>query len=142
MHELLKLALVPVLSDIRSSGVPEPSVVDGDWSEDPMDATAFMNSADGSSIGLRVQVDGTPTEQIVAVADQVQEWVIEELWTVGATNWPQCPHHPESHPLSAATRDGVGVWACPTDTTAISIIGGLAAPSADAPPPPGGLAGT
>ena len=129
MDERLEQALVPVVSDIRACGVPEPAVVDGDWSDDAMDATAFMNSADGSLIGLRVRVDGTPMEQIVEVAEQVQEWVIEELWPAAATNWPPCPHHPETHPLSAAVRDGAAVWACPTDATAFATIGGLTAVS-------------
>ena len=58
---------------------------------------------------------GEPLPQrIASVADQVQEWAVEELCAVGRpTNWPPSPQHPHSHPLSAVVQEGQAVWSCP-----------------------------
>ena len=58
------------------------------------------------------------------LVDQVQEWAGEALWIAGASAvWPQCPGHPNAHPLkvtvicrTATDRNGdapVAVWQCP-----------------------------
>ena len=44
---------------------------------------------------------------LVHLADQVQEWVVEELARLGRpTNWPVCASHPANHPRQALVRDG------------------------------------
>jgi hypothetical protein len=63
------------------------------------------------------------------VANQIQEWAIEELWATTATNWPRCPRHPDSHPTKASTREATAVWTCPADELVISTIGELYASS-------------
>ena len=48
------------------------------------------------------------------LADWVQEWAVEALWSLGrSATWPQCPHHPDSHPLAPVERAGRAVWVCP-----------------------------
>lgn len=123
MDALLEEALVPVLCDVRSAGVPKPTVVDEHWSEWPGETSAFLRDARGGSQGLRMGLDGTPAERIVEVVDQVQEWVIHELWPAAATNWPACPRHPETHPLKAAVVSTAAMWCCPTDSTAWWTVG-------------------
>jgi hypothetical protein len=60
------------------------------------------------------------------VADQVQEWAVEELCSVGRpTNWPQCPRHPQSHPLVAVLREGLAVWVCPKTADVVCEVGHL-----------------
>lgn len=65
------------------------------------------------------------SERVASMADQVQEWAIEELWGQASTNWPACPQHPNSHPLKATTLGGSAVWVCPADGALISKIGML-----------------
>lgn len=82
-------------------------------------------SPDGTGTGVRVSRSALDFERIAMVADQVQEWAIEELWGSASTNWPPCPQHPTSHPMMVSTRDAAAVWVCPVDQTAISAVGAL-----------------
>jgi hypothetical protein len=125
VSELLRQSLVPVLRDVRTSRMPEPDVRDGDWIEEPGFTSAWLCDA-GNRIGIRLRVAASEAERIAEVADQVQDWVIDELMGTSATNWPPCPTHPESHPLEVSTREHVAVWICPVDRTPISQIGALA----------------
>jgi hypothetical protein len=64
--------------------------------------------------------------RVVAVADQIQEIVIEALWGQGrSTTWPECPSHPGSHPLQAASQSGAPTWVCPASGRGWSAIGAL-----------------
>ncbi len=112
--------MAPVLADLRATGGPLPVVVDEEWIDDPDYASAMLG---GTGISVRLAAAGC--DRIVSVADQVQEWAIEELWIRSATNWPRCPRHPDAHPLAAVNRDGIARWACPTDGTAFTPIGSL-----------------
>jgi hypothetical protein len=68
-------------------------------------------------------------ERIASVTDQVQDWAVEELGSIGGpTNWPQCPQHPDSHPLAAVVREGRAVWHCPKTGPVVSEIGQLPTP--------------
>jgi hypothetical protein len=59
------------------------------------------------------------------VADQVQEWAVEELCSVGKpTNWAQCPEHP----LAPVVSEGRAVWTCPKTGNVVAKIGHLPAP--------------
>lgn len=118
-------ALEPVLRDIRASGAPVPRIGDEDWAADPEVASAMLFSDDSNGAGFRVRLGGPAADRIADVADQVQDWVIDELMGTTATNWPPCPHHPDSHPLRAAVHDGVATWLCPSDATPFSPVGSL-----------------
>lgn len=122
---LLSHAMEPVLRDVRASGVPSPEVREEDWADDPLRETAYLCSADGSMSGIAVELGLGEVDQIVGVTDQVQDWVIEELQGSGATNWPPCPNHPDSHPLHSDNLDGVAMWTCPTDGTPCWPVGSL-----------------
>jgi hypothetical protein len=125
MNEVLGQALDLVLRDIRSTGVPEPDVRDDGWPDDEDNASASLWSRDGSGVGVRVHLAASEADRVAQVADQLQEWVIEELWGHAPTNWPRCPHHPDNHPLRASTRDRSAVWVCPAEGTAFSPVGSL-----------------
>ncbi len=126
MHNLLLVALQPVLRDARATGVPAPTVRDEEWAERPVTASAYLDSPDGSSAGVQVALDNSEADRVVEVAAQVQEVIIEDLWPDLPTNWPPCPHHPDSHPLSASNRNGTATWTCPTDHTPVCAVGDLA----------------
>ena len=102
-----------------------PDIRDDDWVRQSHIASAMLWSRDGSGMGVQVDLTDSGPDRVARVADQVQEWVIEELWRHAATNWPVCPHHPATHPLSAATPDGVATWVCPLDGARFSAIGAL-----------------
>lgn len=85
----------------------------------------WLGGQGGARTGVTVMISADEAYRIYRVADQVQEWAIEELWPASPTNWPPCPRHPDSHPLVAEIVDDVAVWMCPRDATAISPIGGL-----------------
>jgi len=122
-------ALEPVLRDLRSCGLPVPEVREAAWvtpdEEAPLMAYAMMWSPDGSGTGISVSLSDPETDRVATAADQVQEWVIEELWRVAPTNWPPCPGHPDNHPRVASTEHGVAAWVCPQDGAYASPIGSL-----------------
>jgi hypothetical protein len=125
VHVELARALAPVLHDLETTGAPVPRVDDRDWSGLDGDASATLYSADGSGMGIRVSLGDGRAEQVAHVADQVQEWAVETLWSSAPTNWPLCPHHPTTHPMTAEVRDGAARWSCPTDGTAVAVVGTL-----------------
>jgi hypothetical protein len=126
VHEVLIRALEPVLADLRGSGAPVPELGDEDWGGNPEEfATAMMHSLDGTAIGVQVSLEAAEPDRIVEVAEQVQEWAIERLWGTTATNWPVCPNHPNTHPMTASVKDGVARWVCPRDGSPFPAIGAL-----------------
>jgi hypothetical protein len=125
VHVELARALVRVLHDLSTSGGPVPEVVDEEWSDSPGDASARLRSPDGSGYGVRVGRGDPDAEQLASVADQVQEWAVEELWHDRPTNWPRCPEHPDTHPLQATVVDGAAWWACPHTGDRVARIGSL-----------------
>jgi len=96
-----------------------------DWTEDPDMATAMLWSPDGSGTGVYVSRSAPELERIAMIADQVQDWAIDELRIGLPTNWPPCPNHPNTHPMTASSSEGVARWVCPTDGTPFKPIGGL-----------------
>ncbi|MCG5467754.1 hypothetical protein LADH09A_001565 [Micromonospora sp. LAH09] len=127
MEHELAAALEPIMSDLEGPGGVQPDLRDEPWRDDSGTASAFLYAPDGSGQGISIELGQPTVTQVVALADQVQEWAVESLWSMGrATNWPPCPHHPSSHPLAAVARAGRAVWTCPTLSTEISEIGTLA----------------
>jgi hypothetical protein len=126
----LTQALAPVLRDLEStSPAVHATVRDGDWSGIDGQLTGTVSGPSGSRWGVYAMAGEPVPEQIASVADQVQEWAVEELWSIGLpTNWPPCPEHPHTHPLAAAVRDGTAVWRCPATEAVVSEIGQLPAP--------------
>ncbi len=129
MDSALAEALTPVLRDLENSGSVRPDVRDGAESGWPRQLMAMLYSPGGSGQGVMVLAGDPLPDRIASVADQVQEWAVEELCSVGRpTNWPQCPRHPDSHPLSAVVRDNRAVWTCPKAGDVVSKIGQLPNP--------------
>jgi hypothetical protein len=122
---MLRQAQEPVLSDLRGAGIVTPRIEDDDWADDPDSLSAMAWSPNGSGTGVYISRSASVSERVAAIANQIQEWAIEELWGHASTSWPECPHHPQRHPMEATIRDGVAVWSCPIDQTVFSLIGML-----------------
>jgi hypothetical protein len=122
---LLRKAMAPALRDLRTSGIAEPRIEDDDWADDPATASVMFWSPDGSGLGVSVNRAAPEYERVAMLADQVQDWAIEELWGKAPTNWPPCPRHPNNHPMRVSIHDATAVWICPADEVVISPIGEL-----------------
>lgn len=121
----MRQALAPVLHDLEGAVVAAPRIESADWSEDPDWPSVMLWSPTGSGMGVRVSRLARLSERVASVADQVQEFVIEELWRQAPTNWPPCPRHPTTHPMKAMAQDDAAVWVCPVDDALVSLIGAL-----------------
>ena len=126
MDDALATALAPVLRDLRGAGAGVPIIEDRDWTNDPARPSAMLGSPDGGAMGVSASRAASEVERVANVADQVQEWAIEQLWRAGRTNWPPCPRHPSTHPLRAVARHGAAVWVCPTADVVVAGVGELA----------------
>lgn len=124
MDDQLSRALPPVLHDLRATGGPLPGVEDSDWQPAAGAESALLRSPDGSGMGVWVDTAASAADQVSMLSDQVQEWVIEELARLGRpTNWPRCPHHPDTHPMAATADGDRAVWTCPKSGAVVTEIG-------------------
>jgi hypothetical protein len=129
----LSEALAPVLRDLDASGGPMPEVRGKQWAGVPGQVTAMLHSPDGTAQGVSAMAAEPLPQRIASAADQIQEWAVEALWHVGrAATWPECPRHPDSHPLMAAVREGRAAWICPRTGDLVSDVGRLRAPHGSA----------
>ncbi|MDY7089063.1 MAG: hypothetical protein SYR96_28650 [Actinomycetota bacterium] len=128
MQRQLQLALAVVLVDVDGLDGLRFRVEDDDWPGTEGMAGAMLWFAGGWGAGVQVALDQGFGTQVAMLADQVQEEVVEALWQAGRpTNWPTCPRHPHTHPLTAAEHGGQAYWQCPAGGELISEIGRLGA---------------
>ncbi|MET9843280.1 hypothetical protein ACFZC6_19985 [Streptomyces ossamyceticus] len=114
-------ALAVVLRDLRAQCSVRPRV-----REDEDGPGVVLYAPDGSGHGVWAEPDGRPGVLTAEVADQVQGWAVEALWTAGEPAvWPRCPAHPDTHPLDAAVERGTAVWRCPRGTAPTVPVGEL-----------------
>jgi hypothetical protein len=107
-----------------AGGAPVPTVENRQWTDEP--SAMLVDPADGTAFGVHATLTDPEPVRVVAVAEQIQEWVLEALWRRGAsTNWPECPAHPGNHPLEPVVADRRAVWACPALGSVIADIGSL-----------------
>ncbi|MGW3030812.1 hypothetical protein ACWDCB_06220 [Streptomyces sp. NPDC001178] len=110
-----------VLRDLRAQCAVRPRIrVDDKYG-------IMLHAPDGSGQGLTSPQGGTAAERLANLADQAQEWAVEALWSEGAPAvWPNCPAHPDTHPLTATVVADTAVWACPKTGATVARIGELA----------------
>ncbi|MFY9928889.1 MAG: hypothetical protein WAK82_12860 [Streptosporangiaceae bacterium] len=126
MDPELAEALAPVLRDLANTGAPSPVIEEEQWSDVEGQLTAMLRRPDHTGQGVFVMAGEPRLGQVAAVADQVQEWVVETQWLEGQpVAWPVCPEHPDSHPLAARRTEDRAVWACPQSGNLICDIGRL-----------------
>lgn len=124
MGDHLNRAMALVAHDIVVMGAPLPVVEDSDWQDWPTAESALLRSADGSGMGVWVDTASSMADQVAALADQVQDWVVE-LADKRMTTWPQCPDHPANHPMLAVAENDCAMWVCPASRRQVSEIGQL-----------------
>lgn len=124
----LRESMAPVLRDIVASGAIRPVIqeetydgVDDEW------VSVMVWGSDGTGMGVLIPTEPTTADRVASLAGQLQEWEIEELAAAGrSATWPECPAHPNSHPLEPAAADGNrAVWRCPRSGQVISQVGAL-----------------
>jgi hypothetical protein len=124
----LRATLEPVLRDLQSSGAIVPDIREEAHDDlGPDCVCAWIQTLGGAgSMGIRVQVSLPAAERLADLADQIQEWEVEELAAAGRpATWPECPLHPDTHPLAPQARGDRAVWSCPASGQVIGIIGAL-----------------
>jgi hypothetical protein len=112
LHE----ALAPVLRDIEASGAIFPAIEEaGDADADDELASVMASGSDGTGMGIFVPAQRLTAERVARLAEQLQEWEVEELAAAGrSATWPGCPDHPNSHPLEPVVDEEQGaIWRCP-----------------------------
>ena len=123
VSSLLETALDLVVRDLRRTGGITLRLLDEPVDNDPAYESLWMLSGRTARTGLLVPLDLAEPERLVHVADQVQEFVLEELGRLGLpATWPECPEHPGSHPLTPRLGP---CWVCPKSGDAIAAIGEL-----------------
>ena len=125
MDSELEAALAPVLADLTSATALDPEFGDIDLPLNETIGTMLYLPGTGGA-GVSVTRGASRTDQVVSLADQVQEWTVEALWSLGRSPvWPECPKHPDSHPLRPEALSGAATWVCPSSEEEIGPIGSL-----------------
>ncbi len=124
---VLSEALEIVMADITAAATATPEIVDFDWANDDDYPSGWIRWPDGTGRGFGVWPDEPLAFRVVQVADVFQEEIVEALWGLGRSAvWPECPDHPDSHPLKPVDLDGTAVWVCPRTERSVAPIGHLA----------------
>ena len=125
----LAACLAPVLRDLAAGNVPAPRLQKSSWHVHPDTLEIMVFAPNGSGQGVSIQRGEPFVDQLARLADQVQEWAVEALWAIGRSAvWPECPEHPNSHPLRvdvSADQTGVerAVWRCPKSNVVAFAVG-------------------
>jgi hypothetical protein len=126
MPRAIDIALELIANDLVAGDVPVPRIEQTTWQDWDSSESVMLFAADGSGQGVWLDLGLPQAERMAHLADQVQDWAVEELARLGrSTNWPACPDHPATHPLEAAAENDRAVWACPARGATSSPIGGL-----------------
>ncbi|MCX4667913.1 hypothetical protein OG453_14745 [Streptomyces sp. NBC_01381] len=122
----LAAALDVVLRDVRATCAVRPVVHEERDFMRLGEDVIMLYAPGGSGQGVSVAEWQSPAEQVADLADQVQGWAVEELCAaLRPATWPECPTHPDSHPLEAGVVKGVAVWSCPRTRKAVAPVGEL-----------------
>lgn len=81
----------------------------------------ILVTAGSSTEGSSVDLDDSSADMAWKVADRVQTILMEARRQIV----PDCPRHPNTHPLRASALNDRPVWVCPADQVAIAEIGKL-----------------
>jgi hypothetical protein len=126
MNETAARSLEAVEADLHLTTDLRLRVLDEPATNDPREDSFWLVSSHGMRTGVLVARGQSDPERLVSVADQIQEFVHEELSMLGRpAAWPACPEHPRTHPLAPALVAGQPSWQCPASGTVVGRIGSL-----------------
>jgi hypothetical protein len=116
--------LFAVAVELLSSAHTRATVLDEEVRPEPDYESFWLLSASGHRTGLLILLTLAWQDQVASMADQLQDFVVEELAMTGSSPvWPECAVHPQSHPLKAAVDGGRAVWVCPrTNQEVVPIL--------------------
>ena len=125
-------ATAPVLRDLEASGAIVPEILyhssedDGRDHREGVSVDIALGGGHGGSVWTPTE-ECSPAEQVSWAAEELQEWEVHELWEAGrSTTWPECPEHPNTHPLEPnIDAEETAVWRCPRTRQVICAIGAL-----------------
>lgn len=121
-------SMAPVVRDIEACDALLPVIQDEAYEDVDDDfVSVTLWGADGTGMGIFIPAEGmTAAERVTRLAEQFQEWEIEELAAAGRpATWPECRHHPNSHPLEPVLNESTAAWRCPRTGQMICAIGAL-----------------
>jgi hypothetical protein len=122
----LETALALIVRDLRSTEGITLRLSEELVDSDPAYESLWMLSEGESRTGLLAPLAMAQPERIVHIADQAQEFILEELGRLGLpAAWPECPEHPGSHPLEPTLASGGPHWVCPKSGDTVAPIGEL-----------------
>lgn len=125
-NDPLRKCLAIIFGDLPNSLRQSFEVKVGDWVGNSEQLTASLWRADGTAGGVYILRGQSPAAQISALADQVQDLVVETLWSHGEPAvWPACPLHKPVHQLRAQIEGLRAVWVCPHTQDVVARIGDL-----------------
>lgn len=120
-------ALRLVLDDLRAAEGWAPVVDPTPWQPWQPSESVHLAAPDGTGAGAWLNLSLDPESGLAELADQVQDWVVEQLPGMHRPAvWPTCPAHPDSHPRQAVVEYGRAVWTCPRGAAVSTPIGRLA----------------
>jgi hypothetical protein len=116
-----------LLADTRATSPISPEVHDYTPNEGPDDTqSAMLVWPDGSIASIYITTTLEFSAGAVQVAEQFQSELILVLWSHDiSSTWPDCPVHPNAHPLKPDASGAAPEWICPTDLSPVARIGGL-----------------
>ena len=122
----LEEALARVLQDVRATIPERVSVQPGNWGSIDDQLTAWLAPPVGGRVGVWIRASDGTAEQLVRLADQVQDAVVPTLWSLGrSATWPTCPWHPTGLPVKPGLVNGEPWWSCPDRDRPVAPIGSL-----------------
>jgi hypothetical protein len=128
MTRAIDAALDLIAHDLVAGGVPLPRVEPEAWQTWEPSESVKLFAADGTGMGVWLDLGLPEADALAHLADQVQEWAVEEMARLRRpTNWPACVAHPANHPLQAVVDGGRAVWVCPAGAEVSVPIGGVPA---------------
>jgi len=121
----LPQSLTAVLRDADAS-YPLPVTVDLMPRGSIDDVNAWITVDGESKLGVRAGRGPASAELIADIADQVGDWLVEQLPVAGLPAvWPPCPLHPGAHPLQARVVEDEASWMCPVVDGRVAAVGSL-----------------
>ena len=124
---VLEETVAPVLRDLIATGALVPDLRAEAHEERDDHVCGWIRGPGGTGTGVSIYLARPVPERIAELTEQLQEWEIEELASAGRpATWPECPEHPNAHPLEPVVTDQqVAVWRCPRSGRVAGQIGAL-----------------
>jgi hypothetical protein len=130
--EEMEGACRPALADLdrsrpgllRLGPRPESLPAVDPWGNDGASLWLWDTGGQGTGVWLG-EPEEAPSAALFRACEAVQEAAIEAVH--GA--WPECPDHPDSHPLELREAGNRPAWACPVNGRSVAPVGELGGPS-------------